>query len=316
MTEAVTLTNALEDIVVDASMMPVVNVLTVVLGIKVDASKVDKTATVVFTLGVTYSNVGKVEDTAFISTLDVVLLNGTTDGFNALKHTSLAWTGSPKQVSVMYANNEPTVRPVVYDRVIILPASSRCPSGTLVGACIIGTEPTIPFVTPSKQENSNGYPSPERIGAPLGRAQSKNKGISMTRALEKYNNCDRFQSYGIKASSLPSTSEALNAAISITGIHDPTLQEITSDMIPGYKQSVTKYAIPILAMYGNIILATSILANKPLLISGHGLLVCVPYVPLITTTSSTLYVGPALPGGFPEGALGSYTGLLNENAEY
>lgn len=57
--------------------------------------------------------------------------------------------------------------------------------------------------------------------------------------------------------------------------------------------------------------------NIVLFISGHGfLLVWVPYVPLITTTSSTLYVGPALPGGFPDGAPGSYTGLLNENGEY
>ena len=58
------------------------------------------------------------------------------------------------------------------------------------------------------------------------------------------------------------------------------------------------------------------LKNTILLISGHGLLVWVPYVPRITTTSSTLYVGPALPGGFPDGAPGSYTGLLNENGEY
>jgi len=46
-------------------------------------------------------------------------------------------------------------------------------------------EPTIPFVRPSNQENKSGYPSPERIGAPRGIAQSKNNGISMTRALEK-----------------------------------------------------------------------------------------------------------------------------------
>lgn len=75
-----------------------------------------------------------------------------------------------------------------------IPANSRCPSGTLVGACIIGTEPTIPFVTPSKQENSNGYSIPLRIGATLGNAHNKNKGISITRPHEKYNNCVRFHS--------------------------------------------------------------------------------------------------------------------------
>lgn len=62
---------------------------------------------------------------------------------------------------------------------------------------------------------------------------------------------------------LPITSEALKAVIKITGIHDPSLQEIISDIIPGYKQSVTKYANPILPMYGNIIFATSNLASKP-----------------------------------------------------
>lgn len=62
---------------------------------------------------------------------------------------------------------------------------------------------------------------------------------------------------------LPRTSDALNAVIKITGIHEPSLQEIISDIIPGYKQSVTKYAIPMLAMYGNITFATSNLASKP-----------------------------------------------------
>lgn len=62
---------------------------------------------------------------------------------------------------------------------------------------------------------------------------------------------------------LPNTSEALNAVIKITGIHDPSSQEIISDIIPGYKQSVTKYARPILAIYGHIIFATSSLARKP-----------------------------------------------------
>lgn len=121
----------------------------------------------------------------------------------------------------MYANNEPTVKPVVYDKVMILPkkkkkkiqknykklviiinhscsnnmlciyvipANSRCPSGTLVGACIIGMEPTIPFVTPSKQESNSGYPSLASIGVLLGNAQSKNKGINTTLTLENNNN--------------------------------------------------------------------------------------------------------------------------------
>lgn len=39
---------------------------------------------------------------------------------------------------------------------------------------------------------------------------------------------------------LPSKSEALKAVIRITGIHDSNLQDIISDTIPGYKQSVTK----------------------------------------------------------------------------
>lgn len=43
----------------------------------------------------------------------------------------------------------------------------------------------MPFVRPSSQENRSGYPSPERIGALRGIAQSRNRGISMTRALEK-----------------------------------------------------------------------------------------------------------------------------------
>jgi len=46
-------------------------------------------------------------------------------------------------------------------------------------------EPTIPFVRPSSQENRSGYPSPERIGAPRGIAQSRNRGISIILALEK-----------------------------------------------------------------------------------------------------------------------------------
>ena len=62
---------------------------------------------------------------------------------------------------------------------------------------------------------------------------------------------------------LPNTSEALNAVIKITGIHDSSLQEIISDIIPGYKQRVTKYARPMLPMYGHIIFATSSLARKP-----------------------------------------------------
>lgn len=106
----------------DVSITPVVNVLTVVLlDIKVDVKTVDKTVTVVFTFGVTFSNVGNAEDIIVVKMLGVVLLNGITDGFNALKHTSFDWTGSSKRVSSMYANNEPTVKPVVYDKVIIFP---------------------------------------------------------------------------------------------------------------------------------------------------------------------------------------------------
>lgn len=102
--------------------MLVVNVLTVVLGIKVDVRRVVKTLTVVFTFGVTISNVGKVEDTAFAKILGVVLLrNGIVDIFISVGHTSFACTGNPKQVSIMYANKEPIVSPVMYDRVIMFP---------------------------------------------------------------------------------------------------------------------------------------------------------------------------------------------------
>lgn len=49
----------------------------------------------------------------------------------------------------------------------------------------------------------------------------------------------------------------------MTGIHDSYLQDTISDIIPGYKQRVTKYAIPMLAMYGKISFETSYLACIP-----------------------------------------------------
>lgn len=39
----------------------------------------------------------------------------------------------------------------------------------------------------------------------------------------------------------PIRSDPLKAAISITGIQDPNLQETISDTIPGYKLKVTMY---------------------------------------------------------------------------
>ena len=62
----------------DASIIPVANVLKVLLNIEVDDKRADKTVT----FCVTFSNVGNVEDITFVTALDVVLLSGIIDGIN------------------------------------------------------------------------------------------------------------------------------------------------------------------------------------------------------------------------------------------
>jgi hypothetical protein len=61
----------------------------------------------------------------------------------------------------------------------------------------------------------------------------------------------------------PTRSAALKTAIRITGIQLPNLQLIISLSMPGYRQSVTKYASPMDSMYGQMVFATFHRAMKP-----------------------------------------------------
>lgn len=78
---------------------------------------------VVFNFGIVvdFSIVGNVEDMAFVIIFMVVLVFGIIIDFHGFGHKYFVWNGGPKQVSIKYATNEPIVKPVIYDNVIILP---------------------------------------------------------------------------------------------------------------------------------------------------------------------------------------------------
>lgn len=64
----------------------------------------------------------------------------------------------------------------------------------------------------------------------------------------------------------PQKSVALKMAIKITGIHEPNLHDIISDSMPGNNANVTKYAIVMDDMYGNINFDTFMREMSPHLI--------------------------------------------------
>lgn len=98
---------------------------TVLFDNNVDVRIVVSTFMVVFDFDATVvlSTMGKVEDIAVVKMLVVTLLKVVDEVtvFANFEHTSLTCTGGPRQASIIYANKEPMVNPVVYDNVMMLP---------------------------------------------------------------------------------------------------------------------------------------------------------------------------------------------------
>lgn len=66
----------------------------------------------------------------------------------------------PSILSNTYPINEPAVKPILYDRVIMFPVASFKVAGTFDGANIMGSEPARPFVMPSAAVKINAGVSP------------------------------------------------------------------------------------------------------------------------------------------------------------
>lgn len=85
--------------------------------------------------------------------------------------------GGPSIESNTYPIKDPTVKPMLYESVIIFPVASFNVAGTLDGANIIGNEPANPFVIPRAAVNINAGVSPAIIGCDLGVQHNNNNGI-------------------------------------------------------------------------------------------------------------------------------------------
>lgn len=85
--------------------------------------------------------------------------------------------GGPSIESNTYPIKDPTVKPMLYESVIIFPVASFNVAGTLDGANIIGNEPANPFVIPRAAVNINAGVSPAITGCNLGVQHNNNNGI-------------------------------------------------------------------------------------------------------------------------------------------
>lgn len=85
--------------------------------------------------------------------------------------------GGPNMESNTYPIKDPTVKPMLYESVIIFPVASFNVAGTLDGANIIGNEPANPFVIPRAAVNINAGVSPAITGCDLGVQHNNNNGI-------------------------------------------------------------------------------------------------------------------------------------------
>lgn len=90
-------------------------------------NRVVKVAAVLFTFGslVILSTLGKVEEMAFVNKFIVTLPAAAIIGLLGLGQIFFADTDGPKHASNIYAKREPTVSPVVYERVIIFPVGKK-----------------------------------------------------------------------------------------------------------------------------------------------------------------------------------------------
>lgn len=92
--------------------------------------------------------------------------------------------GGPSIESNTYPIKDPTVKPMLYESVIIFPVASFNVAGTLDGANIIGNEPANPFVIPRAAVNINAGVSPAITGCNLGVQHNNNNGIIDMRIVE------------------------------------------------------------------------------------------------------------------------------------
>ena len=168
--------------------------------------------------------------------------------------------------SKTYPTIDPTVKPVMYEIVIIVPDISFKGVETFSDDIIIGNDPAKPLDKPSAVVKINAVSSPPIVGFFRGATQSSKSGINSARSVDIKTNCRRDHEYRTAANSFPITSAVLKVNINKTGIHVLRLHDLISDSNPGYKLNVTQYAKAIHVMYGKIDLATLIRSSKPSLI--------------------------------------------------